>query len=61
LQAIKGETMLSRFQEVKEELESSLRRISILVPQELGAQVCPHRVHMFLLLMEFWEDNITGN
>jgi hypothetical protein len=53
--------MLSRFQEVKEELESSLRRISILVPQELGAQVCPHRVHMFLLLTEFWEDNITGH
>ncbi len=52
--------MLSRFQEVKEELESSLRRISILVPQELGAQVCPHRVHMFLLLTEFWEDNVTG-
>jgi hypothetical protein len=50
--AIKGETMLSRFQEVKEGLELSLRRISILVPQELSAQVCTCRVPMPLLFLE---------
>jgi hypothetical protein len=44
--AIKGETMLSRFQEVKEGLELSLRRISILVPQELSAQILEIQVEL---------------
>jgi hypothetical protein len=33
--------MLSQFHEVKKGLEASLRWISVLVSQDLGAQVCP--------------------
>ncbi len=33
--------MLSQFHEVKKGLEASLRWISVLVSQNLGAQVCP--------------------
>lgn len=39
-QAVKGESMLARFEEVKVGLETSLRRISVLVSQELASQVC---------------------
>jgi len=46
MQAIKGESMLTRFEEVKEGLETSLRRIAVLVSQELNSQVraCVHLV-----------------
>lgn len=45
LQAIKGESMLTRFEEVKEGLETSLRRIAVLVSQELNSQVRAPRDH----------------
>ncbi|KAG0627232.1 hypothetical protein M758_2G184400 [Ceratodon purpureus] len=37
--AIKGESMLTRFEEVKEGLETSLRRIAVLVSQDLASQI----------------------
>lgn len=37
--AIKGDSMLTRFEEVKEGLETSLRRVVVLVSQELNAQI----------------------
>ena len=40
VQAIKGESMRTRFEEVKEGLEASLRRIAILVSQDVAVQVC---------------------
>lgn len=40
MQAIKGESMRTRFEEVKEGLEASLRRIAILVSQDVAVQVC---------------------
>lgn len=37
--AIKGESMLTRFEEVKESLETILRRIVVLVSQDLACQI----------------------
>ncbi|CAM6058474.1 unnamed protein product [Sphagnum tenellum] len=44
--AIKGETMLSQFHEVKKGLEASLRWISVLVSQDLGAQISEIQVEL---------------